>query len=119
MHDLDIVHGSLKIVRSPTRFWRVYRMLIHFQGNILVDLDGTARIAGLGSAHTSGHAMVWPETSVEWPSRGSAPELAYPEELGLSHPQTSKASDIYAFGILAWEVRVPSDVLIVLLEWPR
>lgn len=90
--------------------------MIHFQGNILVDLDGTARIAGLGSAHTLGHATVWLEMSVEWPSRGSAPELAYPEELGLPYPRTSKASDIYAFGILAWEVRIPSDVLIDLLR---
>ena len=91
-------------------------MFIHFQGNILVDLDGTARIAGLGSARIIGHSTVWPEMSIEWPSRGSAPELAYPEENGSSYPQTSKASDIYAFGILTWEVRITSNLLIDLLE---
>ncbi|KAF9644612.1 kinase-like protein [Thelephora ganbajun] len=86
MHDLDIIHGSLKA------------------GNVLVDLDGTARIAGLGSTLTLGHPTVWSEMSVGRSFRGSAPELIYPEEFGLSYPQNSKASDIHAFGVLAWEV---------------
>lgn len=106
MHDLDIVHGSLKIVRSSARFWHACHMFTSFQGNILVDLDGTTRIAGLGSALILDHTTVWSEMSVEWSFRGSAPELIYPEEFGLSHPQISKASDIYALGVLAWEVRV-------------
>ena len=106
MHDLDIVHGTLKIVRSSTRFWHVCHMFTSFQDNILVDLDGTTRIAGLGSALILGHTTVSPEMSVRWPFRGSAPGLMHPEELGLSHPQNSKASDMYSFGVLAWEARV-------------
>ena len=81
-------------------------MFTSFQDNILVDLDGTAQIAGLGSALILGHTTTQSETSVEWSFRGSAPELMYPEEFGLSHPQNSKASDVYAFGVLAWEARV-------------
>ena len=71
----------------------------------MVDLDGTTRIAGLGSALILGHTTVWSEMSAGWLFRGSAPELTYPEEYGLSHPENSKASDIYAFGVLAWEAR--------------
>ena len=71
-----------------------------------MDLSGTARIAGLGSAYVLGYATAQPETKVKEPCRGSAPELMHPEEFGLSHPHTTKASDIYAFGVLAWEVRV-------------
>lgn len=71
-----------------------------------MDLNGTARIAGLGSAYILGHATAQPETKVKEPCRRSAPELMHPEEFGLSYPHTTKASDIYAFGVLAWEVRV-------------
>lgn len=69
----------------------------------MVDLDGAARIAGLGSALILGRTTARPEMSA---CRGSAPELAYPGEFGLFYPHNTKASDIYAFGVLAWEVRV-------------
>lgn len=83
----------------------------------MVDLDGTARIAGLGSASFLGHATAQPETRVEEPCRGSAPELMHPEEFGLSHPHiATKASDIYAFGVLAWEVRVLTELPKLLAE---
>jgi hypothetical protein len=73
----------------------------------LVDLDGTARIAGLGSALILGRSTTARSAmSVEGLFRGSAPELMYPEELGLSYPRNSKASDVYAFGVLAWEASV-------------
>jgi serine/threonine protein kinase len=106
MHDLDIVHGSLKIVRSSSRFWHACHMFTSFQSNVLVDLDGTTRIAGLGSALILGHRTVWSEMSIEWAFRGGAPELLYPEEFGFSDPQKSKAGDIHAFGMLTWEARV-------------
>ena len=71
-----------------------------------MDLNGTARIAGFGSASFLGGATTQSETQVEAWCRGIAPELMHPEEFGLSHPHTTKASDIYAFGVLAWEARV-------------
>ena len=76
----------------------------------MVDLDGTARIAGLGSALILGHTTARSETGVEWLFRGSAPELMCPEEFGLSYPRNTKASDIYAFGVLAWEARIFVDL---------
>jgi hypothetical protein len=71
---------------------------------MLVDLDGKARIAGLGSAFISSqnHAT-WSEMDAELLFYGTAPELARPNPLGSS-TQTTKESDIYAFAVLAWEV---------------
>jgi hypothetical protein len=72
----------------------------------LVDLDGTARIAGLGSALILDHITPQPDMSAECLFRGSAPELIHPEEFGLPRPQKSKAGDVYAYGTLVWEVKV-------------
>lgn len=73
------------------------------QNNILVDFDGTARIAGLGSAFISTqNDNTSSELDTEAPSYGTAPELVFPTPLE-SVIQTTKESDIYAFGLLAWE----------------
>ena len=71
-----------------------------------MDTDGTARIAGLGSASILDHTTAQLETRTGGSHQGSAPELIYPEEFGLSYPHNTKASDIHAFGVLAWEARV-------------
>jgi len=75
-----------------------------------VDLNGVTRIAGLGSASFLKHSTAQPEAEVEEPCRGSAPELMDPEEFGLAHPHATKASDIYAFSVLAWEARVFTEL---------
>ena len=81
------------------------------QSNILVDKDGTPRIAGLGNAFILPQGKM----STDRLSRSRAPELA---GLGASsnlanptHP--TKASDMYAFGVMAFEVWTDSSVCCV------
>jgi hypothetical protein len=102
MHDLDIIHANLQTVRlhfSPT----LHSILTVSQNNILVDLDGSARVAGLGSAFVpSQHHPTWSGMDAELLFYGAAPEL-----VRLQPPasiRTTKESDVYAFALLAWEV---------------
>ena len=74
------------------------------QSNILVDLDGTARIAGFGSAFVpSKHHPTWLDMDTEPLYYGTAPELIDLDPPG-SRIKTTKESDIYTFALLAWEV---------------
>ncbi|KAF9649991.1 kinase-like protein [Thelephora ganbajun] len=92
MHDLGIIHGNLKT------------------NNILIDLNGTARIAGLGSAFVpSQNHVAWSEMDAELLFYGTAPELVRPHP-PESRIQTTKESDIYAFALLAWESRFLSRI---------
>lgn len=86
MHDLGVVHGGLE------------------DTNVLVDSDGTPRIAGLGSALVqSSGPVAWSEDPFEL-TRYSAPELVNPDAFELPKTQITKASDIYAFGVLTYQV---------------
>ncbi|KAF9782225.1 kinase-like domain-containing protein [Thelephora terrestris] len=85
MHDMGIVHGNLATE------------------NVLVDCDGAARIAGLGSAFVPKNHGIWSERDADLRSYGTAPELLRPDP-PQSRPQPTKESDIYAFALLAWEL---------------
>jgi len=94
IHNLNVVHGNLKIV-SPFPNPHSGRPLTFAQTNILVDARRRACIAGLGTALLP---------SVDRFFNGTAPELVDPRRFGLTDIGTTKASDTYAFGVLAWEV---------------
>lgn len=100
MHKLNVAHGNLKAV-CP--FLRLYcgHALILVQTNILVDARGHARIAGLGVSFL---LSAMPGVDVDRFFHGAAPELVDPQRFGLTDARTTKASDMYAFGVLAWEV---------------
>ena len=60
-------------------------------------------IAGLGSASV---LPTVPTQDIDRSFRGAAPELIDPERWGLADAGATMASDVYAFGVLTWEVGV-------------
>jgi hypothetical protein len=82
------------------------------QANVLVDSGGTPRIGGLGSAFIQSFPDVWSEDPEEL-TRCSAPECVNPEAFELHRVQSTKSSDVYAFGLLVYEVK---RVFIPILE---
>ena len=74
------------------------------QTNILIDKDGTTHLTGLGNAR------ILPDSPAVDDGMGTdrthAPELAtLGMSLGETHTMhTTKASDMYAFGVMAFEV---------------
>ena len=73
-----------------------------FQTNVLVG-GGHARIAGLGMASI---LRAMPGVNVDRSFHGAAPELIDPQRWGSTNPGATMASDVYAFAILAWQVRM-------------
>ena len=66
--------------------------------------DGRARIAGLGTAFI---APGVPIGAINQPFHGAlAPELIDPLRWGLTDPEPTTASDVFAFAFVAWEVSV-------------
>lgn len=65
--------------------------------------DGHVRFAGLGTASI---LRAMPGVDVDRSFHGAAPELIDPQRWGSMDPGATMASDVYAFAILAWEVRM-------------
>ena len=80
-----------------------------FQRNVLIDSDGIARLGGLGSAFAISRPFHWSDLDTEGPFRGIVVELVDelidPRTAGHVHPRTTKATDVFAVGSLAREVR--------------
>ena len=71
------------------------------QTNILVDADGRTCVAGLGAASIPSAAS---HAEVDRFFHGAAPELIEPQRFRLTNTGATAATDVYAFGVLAWEV---------------
>ena len=68
-----------------------------------MDGDGHIRIAGLGAASV---LSIMPTVNIDRSFHGAAPELIDPQRWGLTDTGATMASDVYAFSVLAWEVRM-------------
>lgn len=75
--------------------------LTFVQANILVDAGGRVRIAGLGEVSIP---SAMPGVDVDRFSHNAAPELFNSRCFGFVGTESTKTSDTYAFGIIAWEV---------------
>jgi len=87
MHDQKIIHGDLKGV------------------NILIDSDGNARLTGfnlvtLASEHSTIASPPRTDGVIPWMS----PELLYPAKFGLKNNHPTAKSDVYALGMVVYEV---------------
>ena len=92
--------GVIPLSPSPITCSRTF-----IQPNVVVESDGTPRIGGLGSAFVqSSSPAAWSEDPPEL-TRYSAPELVNPDAFGLSKAQITGSSDVYALGVLTYEVK--------------
>ena len=72
-----------------------------FQTNFLVGVDGRVRVAGLGAASIPSAVS---GVDVDTSFHGAAPELVDPQRFRSTNSRATTASDVYAFGVLTWEV---------------
>ena len=101
LHQVGVVHGSLK----PVRFYlRRSDKLIGFQDNLLIDADGRIYISDFGQAR-----LLNGEEDEHIEYAGCAPFIA-PERMPKPpafgpYSQPTRESDVYAFGLVCYEVR--------------
>lgn len=86
MHSQDVVHGNVRM------------------RNVLVDNNGVSRVGGLGSAFSLSLPASWSDVESDRLFYGIAPEIIYPDAFGFVHARPTKATDMFGFGMLAWEV---------------
>lgn len=106
----EVAHHLHHINRLKVSHWDLCPLFAHhtftatlFQTSASVDSEGTARVSDMGSAFVEPTPLAWSEVLHEL-IRCSAPELVNPQAFGLSEPQVTKASDVYALGVFASQV---------------
>ena len=108
LHDSDVVHGDLKGAGVFFAVLPIYLIQLCFQQNILVGDLSRARLADFGLACILCDSNTTNPPTTKSNSAGSvrwmAPELFDPDLAELDSSRPSRASDIYAFGMVVYEV---------------
>jgi len=124
MHDLCIVHGDLKGVRSPINIEYIHASHPSTKANILINGDRRARIADFGlttitgvvtraSERASQVSLISNDTLMPFTAGGTyrwmSPELLDPERFGMPESEDNRPtrqSDCYALGMVIYEVSI-------------
>jgi hypothetical protein len=85
-----------------------HHILTLLQRNLLVDSNHVARLGGFGSAFSLSLPASWSDVESERLFGGIAPELIDPRAFGFVEARNTKATDMFSFGMLAWEVSIVS-----------
>jgi serine/threonine protein kinase len=104
MHSLGIVHRNVKVVRPSPSPAPHCSVLTPSKRNVLIDGNGVARLGGLGAAFPPSLPDSWSDVGSGRLFCGIAPELIDLPAFGFVHSRATKATDMFSFGMLAWEV---------------
>ena len=109
LHSIGIKHSDLKPVRATTLFLFYFKIVDDpAQTNILVDRDFHPRLTDYGLTARLPDPMTVDPGGMASPFvntvRYMAPELLDPSSFGLKNSNTTKKSDIYAFGMVTYQV---------------
>ena len=109
IHQNGVAHGDLKGVREPVLFRCVLAELRDNQDNILVDSNHTARLADFGLASVTAVGVKIPGFSFSVHRGEGTYAWMAPELLGTTAEDVpkSKTADIYATGMVIYEVVAP------------
>ena len=77
---------------------------MQFKANILIDRDGNARLTGFNLVTVAAEHSTIAAPLVEGVIPWTSPELLYPDKFGLKSNQPTEKSDLYALGMVVYEV---------------
>ena len=122
MHRLGCIHGNLKAVRSLSPKSLPAPDIPH-ESNILVNNDRSAVLANFHSAsflpESGANAGVPASECDPFSVRWHAPEFLFPGEFGLESARHTKETDVYAFGMVMFEVGPTSSFWFSNADHPR
>jgi serine/threonine protein kinase len=103
MHDLGVIHGDLKPVRSMSCLLMNSKMS-RYQANILLDEEGNARLTDFGMATVLYNSSTQSASATGNPFGGTVRYMAPELLLGSEGTKLNVQTDIYALAITLWEV---------------
>ena len=107
MHSQVMIHGDLKGVWFQTLAITLPSDMLFAKANIIIDNDGSARLADFGLltiVSDSTHPATTTSSEGTGTMRWMSPELLDPERFGSENGRPTKESDCYALGMVILEV---------------